>query len=152
MKGGKIMINNKRGLSGVIVTLITVLLAIVAIGIIWAVVSGLLERNVESIDLSTKCQGAVMKFDSVVFNGTDCNLRIKRLSSGDATAIDGAEIYFDSVEETDESGDIISTLVLSRTCTTMPEIMDIKVYFEDADTGEREYCTPVSTSEIIDNS
>jgi len=45
----------KRGLSDVIVTVITILLALAAIGIVWAFVSATINRSRESIELQSKC-------------------------------------------------------------------------------------------------
>ena len=42
----------KRGLSTVITTLIMILLVLVAIGIIWVVVRGIIEKNSEQITIN----------------------------------------------------------------------------------------------------
>ncbi len=46
---------SKRGLSTVVTTLIIVLLVLVAIGIIWAVIRGIIESGTGQIDVRSKC-------------------------------------------------------------------------------------------------
>lgn len=54
MKGGGSM-KNKKGLSAIVTTLIIILLVLVAIGIIWGVVKGLLDDSKDDISNSQKC-------------------------------------------------------------------------------------------------
>ena len=49
------MLNNKKGLSTIIVTVILIGLTIVAVGIVWVVVNNTLKRGAESTDISSKC-------------------------------------------------------------------------------------------------
>ena len=46
---------NKKGLSTVVTTLIIILLVLVAVGIIWGVVNNLLSKSEGTIESSTKC-------------------------------------------------------------------------------------------------
>lgn len=48
-------IQNKKGLSAIVATLIIILLTLVAVGIIWAVIRNLVEGGAEQVDLSSKC-------------------------------------------------------------------------------------------------
>lgn len=45
----------KKGLSGIVTTLIIILLVLVAVGVIWGVVNNLLGRSTSTISTSTKC-------------------------------------------------------------------------------------------------
>jgi hypothetical protein len=54
LKGGENM-KNKKGLSTIVTTLIIILLVLVAIGIIWSVVKGLLDDSKDDISNSQKC-------------------------------------------------------------------------------------------------
>jgi flagellin-like protein len=49
------MINNKKGLSAIVTTLLVILLVLVAVGIVWGVVSRVLNQGAESFDIQTKC-------------------------------------------------------------------------------------------------
>lgn len=54
------MIRNKKGLSEVVTTLIIILLVLVAIGIIWVVVQGLIKTNTGQINLLAECPQLVI--------------------------------------------------------------------------------------------
>ncbi len=49
------MINNKRGLSTVVTTLIIILLVFIAVGIIWVVIRNVIQGGTENVDWSSKC-------------------------------------------------------------------------------------------------
>ena len=49
------MIYDKRGLSAIIVTLILILLAIVAVGVVWVVVNNVLESGEGRVNLGSAC-------------------------------------------------------------------------------------------------
>ena len=49
------MINNKKGLSAIIVTLIMILLVIVAAGLIWVVIRNVVSESTEQISTGTAC-------------------------------------------------------------------------------------------------
>lgn len=55
MKRGSIGIQNRKGLSAIIATLLIILLTLVAVGIIWVVIRNVIQGGAESIDLSSKC-------------------------------------------------------------------------------------------------
>ena len=139
------MINNKRGLSGVIVTLITVLLAIVAIGIVWTVISSIVDSNVDTIDLATKCQGALISIDNVQRSGTTCNVTIKRLSGLSQEIISGINMSVDEQSTTSHPNNIVVgsiKIVNTVACTAAPSTATARVYFEID--GENKYCPSVS--------
>ena len=46
---------NRKGLSTVVATLIIILLVLVAVGIIWAVVKDILQQGSETVDINVKC-------------------------------------------------------------------------------------------------
>lgn len=84
------MLNNKRGLSTVVTTLIIILLVLVAIGIIWIVVRGVIEQGSQQIDVSSKCPFldiTITEAQARFCNGTACNATIVRSSGGDETGV-----------------------------------------------------------------
>ncbi len=87
------MINNKRGLSIVISTLIIILLVLVAIGIIWVVVQGIVESGGSQVEAKAKCMGVDIKINSVGLcpaNSASCNVIVERgVGGGD---IDGVRV------------------------------------------------------------
>ena len=137
------MINNKRGLSGVIVTLITVLLAIVAIGIVWVVISGVLEGNRGSIDVATMCQGAIISIDSAINTSeTECAVVVKRLPGVSQEVISGFEVSVDGGTLNVSANDLATERsVAGIACEGTPAAATAKVYFTVD--GEKNYCSAV---------
>ena len=77
---------NKRGLSGVIVTLITVLLAIVAIGLVWVVISNIIGSYTDKIEVGVNA--ITLKVMDAEIEGSDLKIRIKReLGDGDISKV-----------------------------------------------------------------
>jgi flagellin-like protein len=80
----------KRGLSAIVTTLMFILLAFVAVSVVWVVVNNVLERGAGSVDLSSKC----LEFDFEVtqtncnagVSGDDCSITVKRNAGGDDVA------------------------------------------------------------------
>lgn len=70
---------NKRGLSEIVTTLIMVLLGIVIVGVIWAVVSGLVNNTRTQAELNTKCQDSTISITYANCSAADyCIVTIKR--------------------------------------------------------------------------
>jgi len=138
------MINNKRGLSGVIVTLITVLLAIVAIGIVWVVISGVLEGNRGSIDVATMCQGAIISIDGAI-NTTDslCTVTVKRLPGINQETISGIDVSVDDGTSKPEVTEIEMGATISNVeCEGTPTTARARVYLMVE--SEKKYCPAVT--------
>ncbi len=88
------MINNKKGLSAIIVTLIMILLVIVASGIIWVVIQNIVEESTEQIDLSTDCLSvevnAITVTNTSVQPSDDYSVVLERSAGG--KEIDGVKV------------------------------------------------------------
>lgn len=77
---------NRKGLSEVVTNLIIILLVIVAIGIVWFVVSNLLGETTEGISLSKVTIG--MEIQNVVYDNVQANVTVQRSSGeGNLTAV-----------------------------------------------------------------
>ena len=135
------MIKNRRGLSGIIVTLITVLLAVVAIGIIWVVISGIIKGNTENIEIAEKCQGALISIESVGRIGDNCPVTLKRSAGGSNEIIEGVAVSVNGANQGDFLGDFISEKSKNIYCLDDPTTAIARVYFTVG--GERKYCSPV---------
>jgi len=94
LKGGENM-KNKKGLSTIVTTLIIILLVLVAIGIIWSVVKGLLDDSKDDISNSQQCldiEVTVSKLSPA--NATsETNLTLKRTSTGMSDGV-GTKVVF----------------------------------------------------------
>jgi hypothetical protein len=80
---------DKRGLSTVVTTLIIILLVLVAIGIIWIVIRGVIESGAGQIDVAAKCpllDLAITK-NTTAFTTTGFGVEIYRASGGDEEGV-----------------------------------------------------------------
>ena len=142
------MIKNKRGISGVIVALILILLSLVAAGIIWFVVQSIAEGGAEDINLRTRCFDVAMSPTqaSCTEDGI-CNVTIERTdsSSEEVTKVrlvftneDGTENY-----PVDQNVNITAFGIetITGVNTTLANVSEVKVvfYLED-DSGEQQLC------------
>ncbi len=142
------MINNKRGLSTVVTTLIIILLVLVAIGIIWIVIRGVIETGTESIDYSVKCLKVDVSATAVnCSNPVACVVTLSRKAGGDA--IEGVKFVFynatgggsGSVEEDVGNIEPLTTKVATvDSGVGTPNKVAINAFFEDAK-GQDQVCT-----------
>lgn len=136
---------NKRGLSAIVATLIIILLVLVAVGIIWVVVRNLIQEGAEQIDISTKCIAVDIRASSVVPVSEEVgnySVTLKRLAGGEI--IGGVKITL--FNETTNSGVLDGFLALTipetRTETVVAGItnankLEYTVYFKDESGTER---------------
>jgi len=106
--------NNKKGLSTIVTTLILILLVLVAIGIIWVVVRGILEKGSQQIDVSSKCPLIDIR---VVSNGTcegtSCTFTVSRSSDGEEKGVLYRISAYDGIETGTYNGPEIGPLITS---------------------------------------
>lgn len=143
------MIHNKRGLSTVVTTLIIILLVLVAIGIIWIVIRGVIETGTSSIDYSVKCLKVDVRATYVNCSGSPCvtaTVTLNRKAGGDA--IDGVKAVFynatSSSSVLESSGNIEPLTTKNAPFTTgltgnITKVA-INVYFKD-EKGQAQVCT-----------
>ena len=90
------MFNEKRGLSTVVTTLIIILLVLVAIGIVWIVIKGIIESGTQSVDYATKCLRVDVRATAVACanqsTNAECSVTLTRKASGDV--IKGVKLVF----------------------------------------------------------
>jgi hypothetical protein len=147
----RMIMENKRGLSAIVATLIIILLVLVAVGIIWVVVRNLLQEGAEQIDVSTKCIAVDVRAVSVVENETteEYFVTLRRTAGGED--IGGVKISL--FNETGNSGVLDGFLELgeleTRTETfaatniTNANKLEYTVYFLD-DSGNERLCSQTS--------
>jgi hypothetical protein len=162
MKGGY-MIKDKRGLSAIITTLLIVLLVLVAVGIVWAVVSGILNRGAEDLELSAKCLNIDVRASAVLCATGVCNVTFDRTGTG-TDAIGGVKLVFrnstagtnsgviDSDDVTELGGDIehLAGEIVTDIDTTLtaPDSVEVTVYFMDA-SGNAQLCDAQTTTKTF---
>lgn len=121
------MIRNKKAISGVVVTVLLVLIAIIAIGILWYAIRGTIQKGADESEKSTQCFYLNMDIDSVkvssVTAGTPpattytANIAVKR-DTGEAE-LKGLKILINGVEKKQ---------VLSTDTPGPPSELDLKTY------------------------
>ena len=91
--------DSKRGMSAIVTTVILVALALIAVGIVWAVIQNLIESSKDDILINEKCLGVSLTkvYDNPPFdfNGREGNstLIIKRgIGNGDIDGVRGVGI------------------------------------------------------------
>ncbi|MBU4069460.1 MAG: hypothetical protein KJ646_00590 [Nanoarchaeota archaeon] len=139
------MIKRKQGLSAIITTLIIVLLALVAVGIIWVVISNVIDEGVTQVDLSSKCLKIDVKAVSASCVSGICNVTLTRNAGGEAIA--GVKIVFydgttgGSVTTRRGNTQILGTALITGIASglTAPNSVKVSPYFID-DSGNEEIC------------
>ena len=144
---------NNKGLSTIVTMLIIILLALVAVGIIWGVVGGLLDKNKEKISTSTKCLDVDVQATKVInLTLTNYSVTLRRSSTGDE--INGVKlIFFSDVDNTGiiEFGEAPSPLeTITRSVETDLQganKIEVTPYFLDTN-GNEQLCPVTSTKEF----
>ena len=107
-------LNNKRGVSDVITTVLMILLVIAAIGILWLVVSRFVRTGTEGVGSASDCLSTDLEIVSANnVNGNSLSASVKR-NSGDGSI---SEIKF-----------FVGGSVVTVTPTTWPSVGETKTY------------------------
>jgi len=145
------ILQNKKGLSTVVTTLIIILLVLVAIGIIWVVVRGVIDTGAQQIEASTDCPLVDLKVTGVSSTCTaagGCTVDVVRGAGG--VPIDGVYITFDDgstqayyyyeqdVPQLTNKGIAIATGTTNVSAAT-PTTVRVAPYFKDTE-GIKKLC------------
>ena len=138
--------NNKRGLSTVVTTLIIIALSLVAVGIIWVVVQNVMKGQTENINYQSKCLDLNVRANAVnctipITNPASteyrCSVTLVRQAGTESFA--GVRLLFSDasgkIGTDNEDGNIEDSLNLGSVDSgliTAPTKVDVVVYFEDA--------------------
>jgi len=155
------MIENKKGLSAIVTTLLVILLVLVAVGIVWVVVRNVIQSGAEGVELSAKCLQIDLSATAVVCSaGTnhECNVTFERTGIN-TDVINGVKLVFRNETAAinsgllDVSGDIEQ--LVGRTEPTIdtglvatgsaPDKIEVTVYFKDT-SGNEQLCSQTTTS------
>jgi hypothetical protein len=102
------MISDKRGLSTIVITLIIILISLVAVGIVWVVVRGVIQGGTAQIDITAKCLGVDISATKVNCSTVGvtkiCDVEFTRTGTG-SDAIGGVKLVFrNTTAQTSPSG------------------------------------------------
>src|SRR4030043_325491 len=144
------MLNNKKGLSGIILTIIMIGLVLVAVGIVWAVILNILGGQEASIEVSLKCVGIIIEPTSVscVASGDeyDCSIVVERALGSAGEPVDGVGLTLsndeNSLEEEFFPGNVAATKTITTTVTIDATKADVRIYFIQA--GEEKFCSAIN--------
>ena len=144
------MIQNKKGMSAVIVTLLLVMLSIALVGIVYVVVNNVVGDSTSQVASSAKCLNSQIQIVAATYNMTDTNasVSIKRLAGNDEIA--GVRLIFYNDQGSsvtfDTANDIttLQTNSYSQINTTLANVTKIEaaILFAD-DSGNNNPCTGV---------
>lgn len=160
------MIYNKKGLSEVVTTVIFVSLALIAIGIVWAVINGLVQRGASDVATTEKClkinidpTSASCVAGSTLtppVPGFVCSVTLNRKAGGDA--IEGVKLVFKDAEGI--SGTTVAQYIgdiepltsqiadtLNTDLTTTPKTVEISPFLKD-EQGNEVVCSQVKSFTI----
>ena len=144
------MIKNKGGLSAIVTTLLVILLVLVAVGIVWAVVSNLLKGGAGSAELAVKClnidvEATAVNCDTAI--PALCNMTFERTGTNN-DEIAGVWLVFRNSTAGTTSGSVVdvtgnierlvgkTVLLIDSNITTGSDSVDVTVFFEDASGNE----------------
>ena len=142
------MIENKKGLSDIVITLLIVVLSLVAIGGTWFVVRNVLDSSNRNADINAKCLNAVVDATRVnCSNPVDPALNKNCtvfLSKKGSEVINGAKLTFKNLTSgiasagaVDFSGDVPELVSISQTVDTLVpkanglNTVEVTPYFTD---------------------
>lgn len=139
--------NNKKGMSGIVMTIIMIALVLVAVGIVWVVIQNILTQSAEDIEIQNKCRQVQMIVTNGDCTGTSCTATISRKAGG--SAIDGYSlIYLNADESTSYDADYGNNIGPLATVTPAaenigfsPSKVSVAAYFNNAE-GNPVYCEP----------
>jgi hypothetical protein len=157
------MIQNKRGLSTIVVTLIIIVLSLVAVGVVWAVVNGLLKTGTSNVDINSKCLGLGLQITAANCStgATDkmCDVQVVRSGTG-TDVINGVKVVFRNETTTtvytpnpiDVVGDVPALVgvrihgVDSGLVNAVGiDTVEVTPYFKDATSGNIQLCGQTSS-------
>jgi len=165
------MISNKKGLSDIVVTLIIVLLSIVAIGVVWSVINGLIKNQSQGVTSGNKCLTAVVEPTSLSCENSTgywlCTSSLDRQTAGSDEDLAGVELVYVPYNTTSKQSlskkgpfEVVGNvpalvgLKVSSQNTTVAYSSDIKIksvevtpYFLD-DSGQKQRCQNTRTYEL----
>lgn len=148
------MMENKRGMSAVVTTLIIILLVIVALGIIWVVVKNVIDSGVQQVEWAEKCRPVEVELVKMTETTTGTYAVTLRRSSAGDDELEGIRLVISDGTEYSDVLEFNKTLNKLETKTdnvvaligedtddnvTSATQLEITPYFKD-DLGELHLC------------
>ena len=152
-------IQNKKGLSEIVATLIIILLTLVAVGIIWVVIRNVVEGGAEQVDISQRC--LAVELSAVTVNETSSGaysvtLRRGSDSQGDigvkvnvflGTTTSSGVMDFGAFGDLDALGTVtkpVNTNIAPAVLVTPGDNVEFTAFFKDV-SGNEQLCSRTNT-------
>ncbi|MCH8945772.1 MAG: hypothetical protein IIA85_02525 [Nanoarchaeota archaeon] len=149
------MINHKKGLSAIILTLIMILLAIVASGLVWVVIQNVVGGSTEQISLGTDCLNVKIVATKVVNTSTTGNYEVTLDRGSGGLAIGGVKLRFTNATGISDVVDIPGNIEpferpIEQVVSTITNAnkVEIIVYFKDT-SGNEQACPILSSFDFV---
>jgi hypothetical protein len=141
---------NKRGMSTIVVTIIMIVLVLVATGIVWSVISRIIEDSSSEVSLGNKCIVTNVVATKMICEGETCDVTLNRKAGGEN--IGGVKLIFSNntgntgTTVEDVSGDIpeLGTKIAGDKAhgltNELPNTVEVAVYFL-SESGTEQICS-----------
>ncbi|MEN7982464.1 MAG: hypothetical protein ABFQ65_03370 [Nanoarchaeota archaeon] len=77
------MIKHKRGISTVVITIIMIVLVLAAIGVVWTIISSIIEDSSGEIGISSKCLKVNLIVTKMICADATCDITVNRKAGGE---------------------------------------------------------------------
>ena len=152
-------LQNRKGLSTIVATLIIILLTLVAVGIIWVVIRNVVEGGAEQVDISQRC--LAVELSAVTVNETSSGaysvtLRRGSDSQGDigvkvnvflGTTTSSGVMDFGAFGDLDALGTVtkpVNTNIAPAVLVTPGDNVEFTAFFKDV-SGNEQLCSRTNT-------
>jgi len=136
----------RKGVSGVILTIIMIVLVLAAVAVIWGIINNILQTQTEQVDVSSKCLNVNIQSTKLDCSNGVCNVTVTRDSSGEAIA--GMKLVFitsagdaNYIHDVPGNVELLETKTISDITTTGINATDVSItpYFLDT-SGNEQLC------------
>ena len=141
---------NKKAMSEIITTVIMVVLVLVAVGVVWTIVNGLIKGKAGEVDFTAKCLELDITIENALCTGTTCDVVLKRGTKG--TTPSGFIFVFSNETasaQDDEEAQLeileTSTFHLSGIILNNVNKVEVRAYYLD-ELEEKEICPQAMAS------
>lgn len=145
---------NNRGLSAIVTTILMVGLALVAVGIVWAVIANVIEGQAEALDYDQKCIGIILEMNNLKCDAVNCSFILKRSMGSRGDPISGISVVFSDGSQTSRdtliSGNVGTSVTISgitHELSNPPTKADLRIYMDKED-ETKHYCSQAITEDV----
>jgi len=125
---------NKKAMSEIVTTVIMVVLALVAVAVIWQIINNLISDKGAQISVTQKCLDVKLNVESASCDAVECTIAVKRAAGGDDIA--GLKVVLKNTDSvTGESSSVIDSSELTVPVTNIEELGTATVVISAAESG-----------------